>query len=158
MKQPYSLRRYQPADSTALRDIFHAAVHQRAARHYSAAQCAAWAPATYDPAVWQQHLQARQPWLLCDGKHIVGFADLQADGLIDLFFVHPAQGGQGAGTQLMQHLLHEARRLQLPALHAHVSLAAEAFFLRHGFSVQQRNIVTVRGQQLENCLMEKRLP
>lgn len=158
MKPPYSLRRYQPQDSTALRDIFHAAVHQRAARHYSAAQCAAWAPATYDHAAWQQRLQACQPWLLCDGSRIIGFADLQADGLIDLFFVHPAAGSQGAGTQLMQHLLHEAQRLGLPALHAHVSLAAEAFFLRHGFSVQQRRIVTLRGQQLENCLMQRLLP
>jgi putative acetyltransferase len=43
-------------------------------------------------------------------------------------------------------------------LRSDVSLTADPFFTRHGFTVETRNQVAVRGQLLANATMRKLLP
>lgn len=91
------------------------------------------------------------------GDGIVGYADLQADGLIDHFFVSGHHPGCGIGAVLMQRIHEEADLRGLVELHAHVSLSAEAFFRRSGFEVVERRMPVRRGIALPNALMRKRL-
>ena len=58
MSSTLTLRVAHAHEFSALRALLHAAVHQLGSRHYSAAQCAAWAPEQYDAAAWQQRLAA----------------------------------------------------------------------------------------------------
>lgn len=86
-----------------------------------------------------------------------GFADLQTDGYIDMFFVSPRHARRGVGTALMRRLLDAAREAALASIYSNVSLTAEPFFAGHGFTVERRNEVAVRGAVLRNATMRRRL-
>ena len=149
------IRDFAPGDEAALRDVFHSSVHQLARGYYTPAQLAAWAPDAYDVAAWSQHLHANRPFVAMDEQGICGFADLQPSGLIDHFFVAGHCGRQGVGHALMMHLHQAAAARGIDRLCSDVSLAAEAFFARHGFIVEQRQEVWVRGVMLNNVRMVK---
>ena len=87
----------------------------------------------------------------------MGFADLQADGYIDQFFVSGFLGRQGIGRKLMEHIEAEARLRGIESLYSHVSLTAEPFFASRGFFVEERRQPVLRGVAFNNALMRKTL-
>jgi len=151
------LRLFHPGDEPLLRAVFHASVHGLACRDYSAAQLAAWAPLTYDAVQWGERLRDNQPFIAELDSAAAGFADLQADGYIDQFFVAPIFAGRGVARALMAHIHQQAASRGIPRLWANVSLTAEPFFSHSGFVVDVRQQVTVRGVVLANARMSKPL-
>ncbi|CAJ0790734.1 putative N-acetyltransferase YafP [Ralstonia psammae] len=150
---PVVIRAFRPGDEPLLHAIFHSAVHGLAAGQYSPEQCEAWAPTRYDVAQWDQRIRRIQPFVAeLDGRP-VAYADLQATGYIDHFFVSGTHARRGIGQQLMGHILGVAAQGDVPRVQAHVSLSAEPFFARNGFEVVARQTVTVRGVPLNNALM-----
>ena len=91
-----------------------------------------------------------------DGK-LIGYADVQADGYIDHFFVAAAANRRGVGSVLMRRIHEAAAERHLPELYAQVSLAARAFFEHWGFVVEQEQRVEARGVPMTNFLMRKTL-
>jgi len=57
----------------------------------------------------------------------------------------------------MERLHAQAQAWRLQALHADVSLTAEPFFARFGFTVVERRMPVRRGVALPNALMHKTL-
>lgn len=149
------IREFTLGEEKSLREVFFTSVHRLASTHYSASQLNAWAPIKYEEAEWSRRIHALRPWVAEEAGVIVGYADLQASGYIDHFFVHGAHGQSGIGTQLMSHLHSVALRLGIPYLHSDVSRNAEAFFAKWGFRVEQRQSVVVRGLKLANSRMYK---
>lgn len=152
------LRPFRNGDEAALRAVFYSSVHVLARRHYSAAQLAAWAPRLYDGAQWRARMHANQPFIAELDGAIAGYADLQASGYIDQFFVAGAYGGRGVGKALMAHIHQQAERRGVRELFSDVSLAAELFFRKSGFAIQARQQVDVHGVVLANARMRKALP
>ena len=152
-----TLRTFAPGDAPALRAVFESSVHTLAAAHYTLEQRAAWAPAEHDAAQWAARMGTLQPFVAeLDGR-IAGFADLQATGHIDMFFVAGDCGRRGVATALMARIEGSARARGIDDLWSHVSLAAEGFFQRSGFEVAHRREVTMRGVVLRNARMTRRL-
>jgi putative acetyltransferase len=150
------IREFRPGiDEAALRAVFRSSIHQLAGGFYTPAQLEAWAPAECDAAQWAEKLRANQPFVAELEGRIAGFADLQASGCIDHFFVAGAFGGRGVGTALMAHIHQSAHARGIAQLTANVSLSAEGFFTRCGFTVEQRQQVDVRGERLRNARMRK---
>ena len=83
------IRNLHLGDEPALRAVFHASVHDLACKDYTAEQLAAWAPLHHDATQWAERMQANQPFIaqVQGNDAIAGFADLQANGYIDMFFV-----------------------------------------------------------------------
>ena len=150
---PLRIRALQPGEALRLYPVFHAAVHRLASRHYTPAQCEAWAPMPFDEAAWVQRIERNRPYVALMGGRIAGFADLQPDGTIDQFFVDAAHAGQGVGGALLAFVLDRARAGGLRQLRSHVSLSAQPLFARHGFAVEQRQTVQLRGMAFENAVM-----
>jgi putative acetyltransferase len=149
------IRRYEPGDAPALRAVFVSSVHDLARRDYTPAQLGAWAPREHDAEAWARRLGAIRPFVaLVDGVP-AGFADVQPDGLLDLFYVAGPHAGRGVGTALMEHLHAEARSGGIGRLWSYVSRTAEPFFARRGFVVESRRVVTVRGVELDHARMGK---
>lgn len=154
---PPRVRAFAPADAPALRAVFESSVHTLAAPYYTPAERAAWAPAAHDAAQWAARMHALQPFVAeLDGR-IAGFADLQPSGYVDMFFVAGDCGGRGVAKALMARIEASARERGIGLLFAHVSLAAEAFFERAGFNVDQRQTVERAGVVLRNARMSRRL-
>ncbi|MDQ1922912.1 GNAT family N-acetyltransferase [Massilia pseudoviolaceinigra] len=151
------IRHFQPSDAPALRAVFHDSIHGLASANYSAAQLDAWAPAEHDTDGWLRRMEAIAPLVAEIEGEPAGFADLQTDGYIDMFFVSPRHARRGVGTALMRRLLDAAREAALASIYSNVSLTAEPFFAGHGFTVERRNEVAVRGAVLRNATMRRRL-
>ncbi|AMG29119.1 GNAT family N-acetyltransferase [Grimontia hollisae] len=149
-----TIRRYREGEEPLLWTLFFNTVRNINIRDYSSAQVSAWAPHDFDPAIWKQNIQAINPFVAeWEGK-IAGYADVQADGLIDHFFCDRAFQGIGIGRALMEALFDEGRRLGVTRYYAHVSITARPFFEHMGFTVVKEQQVDVRGTVLTNFMME----
>ncbi|MFQ6372241.1 GNAT family N-acetyltransferase [Shewanella sp. YIC-542] len=151
-----NIRTYKGSDARALWAIFYYAVRKVNLRDYSQAQVEAWAPDDFAPDIWQRKMNEIEPFIAEIDGEIVGYADLQENGLIDHFFVHHEHQGQGVGRRLMEHVLDTGKRQGNCKLYSEVSITARPFFEKFGFNVVQAQTVDVRGQKLRNFLMEKR--
>ena len=108
-------------------------------------------------AKWKARIRTNNPWVAEVDGALAGFADLQANGYIDQFFVAPAHAGQGVGSALMRHLQQVATSQGITRLYAHVSLTAQPFFAHHGFLIEEERLSTICGVGLHNALMSKHL-
>jgi putative acetyltransferase len=151
------IRDFRIGDEMALYAVFHSAVHQLASQHYTSDQIDAWAPRTIDQGLWAQRMQSMRPFVVEQAGHIVGYADVQASGYIDHFYVSGAHARQGVGTMLMNRI-HQAAYMQaIKVLTSEVSRTAQRFFQRLGFVVIEQGAPVVRGVVVPNALMRKEL-
>ena len=150
-----TIRRFRPGDATALRQVFHSAVHCAASADYSTEQIDAWAPASVDLVLWGRHMESLNPFVAIAEDEIVGYADVQKSGYIDHYYVSGHYPRRGVGSSLMRALHEEAGRLQLRELTSHVSRTAQPFFARIGFDVVEHRSPTIRGVIVPNALMRK---
>ncbi len=96
-----------------------------------------------------------EPYIAELNGEIVGYADLQNDGLIDHFFCHQAHQREGIGRALMTHILAQGKQQKIKHYFAQVSITAKPFFEHFGFKVVKQQLVEVRDQELINYHMEK---
>lgn len=152
-----AIREFRPGDAAALRAVFESAVHGTARRDHTPLQLAAWAPRECDAVAWAARMQGLVPFVALAGGRVVGYADLQASGFIDHFYVAAEAGGQGVGGRLMHRILAQAEALGLAQLTSDVSLTAQPFFAHFGFEIVKHRRVDVRGVELRNAAMRKLL-
>lgn len=152
-----NIRRFKIGDEPALFGIYHSAIHMVASQHYSHEQVMAWAPDKLDADLWRDRMRGIDPFVVeADGEPI-GYADVQANGYIDHFFVSGRHQRLGIGAMLMQRIHDEAALLGVHELTADVSRTAEPFFARYGFTVVERRQPERRGVVIPNALMRKNL-
>ncbi|WP_225561064.1 GNAT family N-acetyltransferase [Comamonas sp. CMM02] len=151
------IRKFKMGDEAALFHVYFTAIHEVAIRNYTQEQVNAWAPPEVDQKMWAQLVQKIQPFVAVLNGVIVGYADVQASGYIDHFFVSGHYPRQGIGTQLMARIHEEAEFLKLTELTSNVSKTAEPFFALHGFSVLERRSEVLHGVTLQNARMRKAL-
>ncbi|BDH46988.1 putative N-acetyltransferase YafP [Salmonella enterica subsp. enterica serovar Choleraesuis] len=142
-------------ESDALAELMIESIKTLAAQDYTPAQVEAWA--RLDMAAWPGRLHRQQVWVARDGDRPVGFISLAPGGYIDLLFVAPDWALRGVASRLLETLEQAAGAEQLPRLKTEASLTARAFFERHGFLIEERQRVEVRGESFINFLMEKSL-
>lgn len=151
------VRRGSPADIPAMTRLFFASVRDGAGPDYSAEQRAAWAPDLPDPVDWEKRLEPQIAYLAEDETGLAGFMTCREDGYVDLAFVAPDRIGQGVAHRLYEILETEARQAGLTQLTADASARARTFFLRQGWQVERAQKPVVRGVELHNSFMSKRL-
>lgn len=151
------IRRFEAGDETALFEVYYSAIHLVARQHYSEEQVNAWAPCDLDPELWAKRVQGIDPFVAVLGGNVVGYADVQASGYIDHFFVSGRHPRMGIGRALMETLHEEAARLDVSELTSDVSVTAQPFFQAFGFEIVERRMPTIRGVALPNAFMRKSL-
>jgi putative acetyltransferase len=150
------LRRFREDDLPTLIELFRDTVRRVNVRDYTPEQVQAWAPDEIDRTKWRSFEGRFAIVAEFDGR-IVGFADLEANGHLDRFFVHAETQSRGVGRAMLQEVVAESRRLSLPRIFAEVSVTARPFFERCGFVMLAEQTVEVRGQLLRNYRMERTL-
>ena len=86
---------------------------------------------------------------------IAGYTDLQDSGLVDHFFCHHEYQGRGVGSALMRHILNFGEQRNIQCFYSEVSITARPFFECFLFQVVKAQEIEVRGQKLNNFLMER---
>ncbi|TKG00325.1 GNAT family N-acetyltransferase [Vibrio sp. F13] len=149
------IRNYQANDDKALWEIFFHTVRNVNVRDYSQQQVEAWAPSSFDFALWQKRMNGLQPFVAELDGCVVGYTDLQPSGLIDHFFCHHEYQGKGVGKALMEHVFTVGRVRGISRYFSEVSITARPFYEHLGFKVVNEQEVEMRGVNLTNYVMEK---
>jgi putative acetyltransferase len=147
------LRRYVTTDLDGVIEVFQRAIREVASRDYDAAQVAAWSQVDRDE--WEPWRLTRPTWVAVLGEQVIGFSDLEADGHLDMMFVHPDHQGIGIASMLLL-TVEEAARLQgLSRIFTEASITARPFFKKRGFVVDAQQEVTMEGETFTNFRMHK---
>jgi len=157
MNPDVKLRPYRVADLPAIARLFHDTVHQVNLGDYTPAQVEAWAPSDPDLDRWRQKLAGEEAVVAELAGEVVGFCSWDAEGCLDFLYVHHAHQRKGIAAMLYGAAESALRTRALARVHAQVSLTAQPFFERQGFTVVKRQVVNVRGVDLPNAVMEKPL-
>ena len=151
------IRPYKRGEEAAIWKVYFAATHESNARDYQADLIERWAPRDQDMGEWDARLARKNPFVAVADGEIVGMAEIERDGFIDYFYVHPRWQGRGIGTALLATLEAEAGALESRQLFAEVSVTAKAFFLSRGFCITEAKSNVILGHPAPNFRMEKRL-
>ncbi|WP_224797755.1 GNAT family N-acetyltransferase [Idiomarina abyssalis] len=149
------IRKYNESDAPDLWAIFYHTIRNVNSRDYTQAQVEAWAPDNVSPDVWQRKMNAISPFVAEIYGEIVGYADLQDDGLIDHFFCHHEHQGKSIGRHLMEQVMRVGELQGITKFYSEVSITARPFYEKFGFKVVKEQMVEIRGQKLRNFVMEK---
>ncbi|MCW8349184.1 GNAT family N-acetyltransferase [Vibrio sp. ZSDZ65] len=149
------IREYVEADAQALWDIHFYTIRNINIRDYNQAQVEAWAPESLELSIWINRMKGLNPFVAEIDGIVVGYTDLQSDGLIDHFFCHHEYQGQGVGRALMNHVFAVGKERGISRFYSEVSITAKPFYEHFGFKVVQPQEMDVRGQKLRNFVMEK---
>ncbi|MCE8033415.1 MAG: GNAT family N-acetyltransferase [Halomonas sp.] len=152
-------RQARARDGADQAEVFHHAVMQGAAAHYSVEEREAWAATMpREASVWAAR-QTLYTTLVatCDGR-CVGFLELDVPGAhVHTLYVWPSLARRGIGSTLLLH----AERLLLEHGHGRATLDASRMLaeslLRHGWQDLGVEWVTRGGVKLERRRLEKRL-
>lgn len=153
------IRAFRSGDAPALAQIFHDAVHQVGARHYSPEQLKAWAPAVPKPEGFiEKRADGRILLVAADeSDRPLAYGDLEGNGHIDHLYCRPDVAGTGVASALYERLEAAARDGGIGRLHVEASEPARQFFLRKGFVLLERRELTLSGVAIHNYAMVKRL-
>ena len=157
----YWIRDMRAGEEEQLWRLFHGTVRSVNLAHYTEQQVAAWSPDNRDMRQWRLRMAEIAPFVALPRDRardqIVGYSDLQSDGLIDHLFVHKDWQGRGVARALMDEVIRRAKILGLEQLHAFVSITARPLFERYGFVVERKNHVDMNGTVLTNLVMQRSL-
>ena len=146
-------------DASAVADLFYNTILNVNVGDYSVAQVEAWAGPAPVPKMWERRISedrsTRRTFVATTEEEIVGFADLEGDGHVDMLYVHYEYQGCGIASALLDRIEAEARRLGLRRLYAEASITAEPFFRGRGFAVVRPQVVDVHGQTFRNFVLDK---
>ncbi|EIY8044209.1 GNAT family N-acetyltransferase [Vibrio vulnificus] len=149
------IRKYEESDASELWELFYHTVRNVNRRDYYQEQVEAWAPDNFDCEIWKNKLNAISPFIAEIEGVIVGYADLQESGLIDHFFCHHDYQGKGVARCLMEHVFKVGTSRGITKYYSEVSITARPFYEKFGFKVVKEQSIEVRGQKLQNFVMEK---
>ncbi|MCU1527734.1 MAG: family N-acetyltransferase [Frondihabitans sp.] len=150
------LRPYTAQDAEATLEVFRRAVRLTAIHDYTLEQIAAWSNNDMELAAWHARRAAR-PTLVADIDGVVGFSDVDDSGYIDMLFVDPDFARRGVASTLLALLTEQAATAGALELTVHASITARPFFESHGFEVVEERRPVLRGVELTNFAMRRRL-
>src|SRR5947209_18906914 len=149
-----ALRPFLPADGPLLAEIFRASVAELTGDDYSASQQEAWASMADDEAAFAARLANALTLLGTIDGSPVGFASLAGGERIDMLYVHPAAGGQGVGTMLIDALEKLAGSRGAARLTDDVSDGAQEVLKLRCFAANQRNSAPLANEELGKTATE----
>ena len=150
------VRKIRQGEEKELWKLFHNTIHNVNIRDYDKNQIEAWAPSDFDINVAIQKFRDIDPFVATKSGKIIGYADIQPDGLIDHFYCHHEFQRQGVGSALFSAIEQEAKNNGISKMYSNVSITARPFFEAKGFLVEKEQIIKVRGQALKNYKMVRR--
>jgi putative acetyltransferase len=152
-----ALRPYLPQDAPMLAEIFRASIEELTQDDYNPAQQEAWASLADDLEDFAARLGKHLTLIATMEGAPIGFISLDGPTEIGLFYVHPAAAGQGVGKMLYDAVEKLSASRAVPQLSVEASDTAREFFVRRGFTAEQRNSVSVGNEWLSNTTMKKKL-
>jgi putative acetyltransferase len=156
--QNRGIRYYEAGDAPEIVRLFFETVRSVNRADYSDERLEAWAASVPDPEEWHARMAGRRTLVAEEGGEVVGFAELEYDGRLDMLYVRKDAVGRGVGRRLYEAVEREARGQGLGWIFTEASITARPFFEQQGFRVVREQMVSRRGVSMTNFVMERELP
>ncbi len=95
------IRNLENGEEALTWELFRSTIHNINIQDYNEAQINTWAPKDLDESIWKMKFQSIKPFVVEIDSSIIGYSDLQPNGLIDHLFVHYQWQRRGVGKPLM---------------------------------------------------------
>ena len=152
------VRPYRPSDAIGLATLFHRAVQEGTAAHYSVEQRQAWCDRPPTSAGWRARVEEAETIVAEWGGVHQGFMTMDMEtGYLDFAYVAPEAMGKGVADALYAVIEGRARVRGLVRLETEASLLAQPFFRRHNWRVVKTQEIDRGGVKIPNAVMDKRL-
>lgn len=148
------IRKYEPADCTAMAKLFYETVHTVNAKDYSEKQLNVWATGKIDSEAWDQSFRTHYTVVALIHDTIVGFGDMAEDGYLDRLYVHKDFLRHKIATMICDEL---ENHISADVFTTHASITAKPFFEQRGYTVVKEQQVERYGVLLTNFIMEKHI-
>ncbi|WP_110707908.1 GNAT family N-acetyltransferase [Salinicola sp. CR57] len=158
MLERIRFRQALPRDASDQAEVFHHAIMEGAAGHYTLAQREAWASSLPRTAEAWAARQVLYPTLVaeCDG-HCIGFCERDATaGRIETLYVWPSVARQGIGARLLALSIKAVRESGIAEVSIEASLMLASSLSGRGWETLGEEWVERRGERLPRVGM--RLP
>ena len=151
-----AIRRAEKADLEEIIELFSNTIRTVNVKDYNREQIDTWAGARNKDA-WGKKIE-EQHFLVKDhsGK-IVGFSSIDKTGYLDFMYVHADYQRRGIAKELLTAIVAKAKEQQNEKIWASVSITAQPFFLKSGFTVKTQETKELNGVKFINAIMEKQL-
>lgn len=150
-----NVRELRAGEEPVLFRLFQDTIRNVNIRDYTRSQLEAWAHEGLGPEIWAEKMQSIRPFVVQVQKVIVGYSDLQPDGLIDHLYVHHEWQRRGVGRTLMAEIERRARVGEIGRLETHASITARPFFEAFAFEVVREQELEMQGELLKNFVMRR---
>lgn len=151
------IRRAEPKDARAIRDVHVASIRGLCAKAYSRTQIRAWSAGRTPERYRKPILEGKEDILVGEaGGRIAGFVALDR-ARVHILYVHPRFAGKGVGHALMRRVETLARRRGLKRLTLDSTLNAVPFYERGGFKRIRRDSHVVNRVRIACVRMTKPL-
>jgi putative acetyltransferase len=159
-RKDITIRSALRGDLAAILILFEETIRSTCHVDYTPAQIEAWVAGAQDTARWKKCIETQYFLIALKDEQIIGFASLENPGHIDLLYVHKDHLRKGIASALYDALeahatlQHSSGGLTLTS---DVSITARPFFEKQGFTAVKENRRLVRGVEMVNYHMTKRL-
>ncbi len=152
-EQSYRLRWATSADYADLADVMFDAVRNGRSA-YSDEQRRAWVPERRSGSEWSARLDEQMVAIGESDGGVAGFMSLGEGGYIDFAYIRPGAQGRGLFRILFAKIEKRSHARGDTRLWVHASLMAEPAFAAMGFSIVEKQTVTIGTERFERCAME----
>lgn len=151
------IRKGTKSDLTEMRLLFEDTITSVCKKDYSEIQLEAWRSGAENKERWLTVIENQFVLVAVSRHKIVGFCTLDKGNHVDLLFVDKTYQRQGIAYRLYTLIEKGAIKLNKERFTADVSKTAKPFFEKIGFKILKEQTVTVKGINLINYKMEKKL-
>lgn len=152
-----TVRQATLADVDSITQLFYETITTVNQAHYDPDQVAAWRAGHADKDRWLLRVQEQYFLVAENGDKLIGFISITQEGYLDLLFIHKDYQRQGVATHLLKAIETFAIGSLIDIIYSDVSITAQPFFKRHHFTTDFEQVVEVRGVEMKNYRMLKRM-
>ena len=150
-----NLRQITIKDQHELKKVYFDSIQSLDEKTYSQEQKRAWSSQAWDNPNFDKSITNGKGWLLSEKGIIVAFAIRHPNNRIALFYCKGEFQRKGCGSKLLHKLEDEAKKEGLDSLSTEASLISYKLFLRYGWEIIRKEIVTINNIFFERYKMIK---
>ena len=151
------IRRANPKDLIEIQKLFVETISIVCKADYNDDQIRAWVSSIENNKRWRDILIHQFVLVSLAEEKITGFCTLANGNYIDLLYIHKDYQRQGIARKLYTVIEKEAKQRGQTELTADVSKTARLFFEKAGFNVLKEQSVYLKGVELINYKMMKKI-
>lgn len=122
------IREFKKEDVGEMYKLFYNTVHGVNKSDYTKKQLEVWAPKVKDLSEWREKFLSTRTYIMEDHDKVVGFANIDKTGYLDMMYVHADYQGRGVGSKLMKNIVAYIDKHSIKKINANVSITAVPFF------------------------------